>query len=187
MQTLGLDGAPPPQPWYKLWVWPDVKEREEAIGAARNGAIAAVAIGVLTAVLGMMSSGPAAFFDGLFYLLAAIGIRQLSFPAAGMTVLLYLTSQIIAMSRGAAPGVIGLALSLLLVGAARAALHALQMNAKDRAVMANESPLESWTQQVLQQMGSPLWRKIRIGFNIVMFLYFALLMTGMAMVAAKLA
>jgi len=51
------------------------------------------------------------------------------------------------------PGVIGLALSLLLIGAARASWHALQMSAKDRAAMANESPLETWSQQVLQEMG----------------------------------
>jgi len=85
------------------------------------------------------------------------------------------------------PGVIGLALSLLLIGAARASWHALQMSAKDRAAMANESPLETWSQQVLQQMGSPVWRKIRIVFNIVMFLYFVLLITGLAFVGAGLA
>jgi len=84
MQTLGLDGAPPPQPWYKLWAWPDVKEPEEAIGAARNGAIAAVAFGLLTSILGTMTNGPGALLGGSFYLLAAVGIRQLSFPASAM-------------------------------------------------------------------------------------------------------
>lgn len=187
MQTLGLDGAPPPQPWYKLWVWPDVESPEDAVGAARNGAIAAVAIGVLTIVLGGMANGPSALLDGVFYLIVAIGIRQLSFPASGMAVAAYVMSQAVAMSRGHTPGVIGLALSLLLVGAARASWHALRMSAADRALVANDSPVETWTQRALQQMGSPFWQKLRVALNVILFLYFALLMTGFAMLFARLA
>lgn len=187
MQTLGLDGAPPPQPWYKLWAWPDVESPEDAIGAAKNGAIAAVAIGLLTSVLGAVAAGIGAVVAGAFFLLAAIGIRQLSFPASAMAVALYLMSQVAAVRQGQTPGVIGLALALLLVGAMRASWHALKMDAADRALMANDSPLETWTQRRLQQMGSPMWRKIRVVFNVFMFLYFAVLMSGVGMVIAGLA
>ena len=183
MQTLGLDGSPPPQPWYKLWLWPEVTEPEDAVSAARNGAFAAAAIGVLTCVLGGLSMGAAALFDGVFFLLAAIGIRQLSFPASGMALAIYAISQLVALKRGAMPGVLGLALSFLLIGAARASWRALQMSAEDRAMMANDSPLETWTQRAFQQMGSPVWRRIRVVFNVVLFLYFALLLTGMILVA----
>lgn len=154
------------------------------MGAARNGAIGAAVIGLMTCVVGSMAAGPAAIFDGLFFLLAAVGIRQLSFPASAMAVSFYIAGQVAAMTLGRAPGVIGLALSLLLVGAARASWHALRMNAQDRAAMANDSPLETWTQQALTRMGSPFWRKIRIVFNVVLLLYFLLLMTGLAFVVA---
>jgi hypothetical protein len=187
MQTLGLDGAPSPQPWYKLWIWPDVETPEDAVGAARNGAIAAVAIGAFTMVFGGLANGPVVIFDGLFYLLVAIGIRQLSFPASGMAVATYGMSQLVAMRQGHTPGVIGLALSLLLVGAARASWHALRINAADRARVANDSPEESWTQRAMRQMSSPFWSKIRVGFNVVLFLYFALLMTGLAVMLARVA
>ncbi|MBI2686975.1 MAG: hypothetical protein HYX27_11720 [Acidobacteria bacterium] len=185
MQTLGLDGAPPPEPWYKLWVWPDVAEPEAAVGAARNGAIGAVAIGAMTCVIGTIANGPGALLDGGFYLLAAIGIRQLSFPASAMAVVLYIVSQITAMTRGQAPGIIGLALSLLLIGALRASWRAVQMSAADRAAMANDSPLDTWTQRAFQKMASPLWRKIRILFNVIMLIYFAILMTGLALLALR--
>lgn len=186
MQTLGLDGAPPPQPWYKLWVWPDVDEPEAAVSAAKNGAIGAVAIGLLTSVLGAMANGPAALFDGLFYLLAAIGIRQLSFPASAMAVVAYVVSQLVGMRLGRAPGVIGLALSLLLIGGLRASWRAVQMSTQERVKMANDSPLETWSQRAFEKMGSPLWQKIRILFNVLMLIYFALLMTGMAAMALRL-
>ena len=127
--------------------------------------------------------GAAALFDGVFFLLAAIGIRQLSFPASGMALAIYAISQLVALKRGAMPGVLGLALSFLLIGAARASWRALQMSAEDRAMMANDSPLETWTQRAFQQMGSPVWRRIRVVFNVVLFLYFALLLTGMILVA----
>jgi len=184
MQTLGLDGAPAPQPWYRLWVWPDVETPEAAVGAARNGAIASVAIGVLTIVLGAMTSGPAAIVDGAFYLLAAIGIRQLSFPASAMAAAAYFMSQVAGIRQGRMPGVIGMALALLLVGAGRAAWHALRMSAQDRARLANDSPVETWTQRALSQMASPLWQRIRMVFNVVMLVYFALMMTGLAMIMA---
>lgn len=187
MQTLGLDGSPSPQPWYKLWAWPDVDSPEDAVSAARNGAIAAVAIGVLTIVIGSLANGPAAVFDGVFYLLLAIGIRQLSFPASAMAVTGYLMSQATAVSLGQMPGVIGLALSLLLVGSARASWRALRMNTHDRAAAANDSPVESWTQRRLRHTASPLWLRLRIFFNVVMLLYFALLITGLAVVAFRLA
>ncbi len=186
MQTLGLDGSPSPQPWYKLWAWPDVDSPEDAVSAARNGSIAAVAIGALTIVVGSLANGPAAIFDGVFYLLLAIGIRQLSFPASGMAFTAYLMSQITAVSRGQMPGVIGLALSLLLVGAARASWRALRMSTHDRAVAANDSPIETWTQRRLRHTASPLWLRLRIFFNVVMLLYFALLMTGLVAMAFRL-
>lgn len=186
MQTLGLDGAPPPEPWYKLWVWPDVTEPEAAVSAARNGAIGSAAIGVLTSVFGTMATGPAALFDGAFFLLAAIGIRQLSFPASAMALLLYVVKQAASAQHGQSPGVIGLALSLLLVGAVRAAWVALRMSAQERAQIANDSPVASWTERAFQQMGSPLWRKVRILFNIAMMLYFLLLLTGLVVLMAGL-
>lgn len=181
MQTLGPDGAPPPQPWYKLWAWPDVSEPTDAVSAARNGAIAAVAIGVMSLLIGMSTTGPAPIFHVMFYLLAAIGIRQLSFPASGMALTAYLSSQIAGVIRGQIPGVIELALSVLLIGAVRASSKAAQMNFAERAASANNLAAGTWTQGALARTGPPTWQRLRIVFNICMSGYFALLMSEMAM------
>lgn len=185
MQTLGLDGAPPPPPWYRLWVWPDVADPESALGAARNGAIVSLGIGVLTTFTGVALYGPWAIVDASFYLVAAIGIRQLSFPASAMTLALYFSSQIVQLRFGRFPGILGLAAILILIGATRAAWRALRLDTVQRAAVANGSPAEPWTEKILARTGSPGWRRVRILFNVILLAWFALLFTGIATLLIK--
>ena len=185
MQTLGLDGTPPPPPWYRLWVWPDVADPESALGAARNGAIVSLGIGVLTMFTGVALYGPLAIVDASFYLLAAIGIRQLSFPASAMTLVLYLASQIVQIRFGRFPGILAVAAVLILTGAARAAWRALRLDTAQRAAIANGSPAEPWTEKILARTGSTGWRRVRIVFNVLLLAWFALLFTGLATLLLK--
>jgi len=91
METLGLSPSnPKPTSRIRELFWPAIEDEVAAVTAARNAMYACLFIAALTGVAGLMAGqGAWVWVDVLLYVMAGIGVRQLSRAAALTAMLMY--------------------------------------------------------------------------------------------------
>jgi signal peptidase I len=175
MEILGLSASTPkPTSRIRELFWPDIQDEVAAVTAARNTIYACLLIAISTGVLALMS-GQSAWIsvDVLLFIMAGIGVRQLSRAAAITAFVMF------ALGWLAAGGfnILRPILLAVLLGGIRAATFAHHLKKEVRETMANPA-MDTTTMSrlgiLLEELPRRAWPVIHGPFLVVLGLLVAL-------------
>ena len=183
METLSLTPGPKEQNWFKRIFWPQLEDEADVHDAARHGYYACLLICLSTLVMMVLAGFPiGALVDIFFFLMAGVGIRQLSRLASVAAFMMFLVERAAALVSGQAGpfSILGLLMGAILLNSVRAAYAARELRpAGDIDAIANppmvaSSDLWGW----LDTLPWILWPKLRVAFMFYLVGLIAMMLVG---------
>jgi hypothetical protein len=185
MQTLGLssetkrsDGP------LKSLLWPTIDNAWDVDYLGRQGLWVCTLVAIVSFVGSILTANPLIIFIGLlasaFYLLGAMGVRQVSWPAAALVLAVYGMGLLQSFVTLQFPNIFKIAITLVLASNVRAAFLAAQWRpaaeGEDRPTRFDETLADKYTDQWPQY----LWPRLQIPFIVLglSMLLFSLLGLG---------
>ena len=175
METLGLSPSnPKPTSRIRELFWPAIEDEVAAVTAARNAMYACLFIAALTGVAGLMAGqGAWVWVDVLLYVMAGIGVRQLSRAAALTAMLMYALAWLVTGGLS----ILRPILLAILIGGVRAAAFAHHMKNDAREALANPAMDTTTMSRVgilLEELPRRAWPVIHGPFLVTLGLLVAL-------------
>jgi hypothetical protein len=186
MQTLGLSGESKPSDGrLKSIFWPTVQNAWDVDYLGRQGfwiclVIAAFQV-VVAAITGNSTLIVTGIAEALVFLIGGLGVRESSWPAAGMVLSIFLLNLIYGMAQGQPPGILAIMSAGILLSNFRAAYLASKWRPaaedEDRPMRFNETLAD----KLADQLPAKAWPVLRIPFFVLASILLLLSVAGLSL------
>lgn len=189
MQTLGLGGESKRfDGWLKSLLWPSVENAWDVDYLGQQGMWICTVVAIVVAVTSLASGNVIAISMGmlisLFYFLGGLGVRQGSWPAAAIILLIFVLGTLIRVAYHELPNVFRILASFVPLSNLRATFLA---SLRKPVAEGEDRPTrfkEAWSDKVIDQMPARLWPVLETPFIV---LSVCMLLLVLVMLAAAIA
>lgn len=181
MEILGLsDSTPRTESRLKSLFWPSIQTGNDVDYLGAQGywvcAIVAVVSSVFLVAVGQPITGAMIL---LFYYLGGVGVRERSRYAAAVVLFMYVLDTM------AAPGVVRVLISALLLSNLRATWIAARWKPESEEASLPPRLDETWTDKFADRFPMWLWPKVRIVYYVFSVGFLLLVMFGLVMMLGR--
>jgi hypothetical protein len=162
MQTLGISGSTPPsESRLKSLFWPSVKTGSDVDYLGTQGYWVCAIVAVVAFVFSSLTNHPiAGFLVLVYYYLGGVGVREHSRYAATMVFVMFVAGTL------AAPGIVGVFLSAVLLSNLRATWIAASWKPESTEAAMPMRFGETWGDKFADKLPQWLWPKVRIPYYV---------------------
>lgn len=179
MSTLGLDGRPEREDnIIQRIFWPS-NHAGEADALGQQGYWVCLLVGLITAVISIFTGHPLiALLIFAFYWLGGMGVREHSVPAAIIVAAGYIATLIFAIATHHLPGLLDLAITVILLANVRGTYVASSWSAKGDSEAFPDRLNVTFFDWLVDQLPAKLWGRAKYAFFSVSVVYGVLLTLG---------